>query len=105
MSLATNGEHTIGDILRPATEVVQTEPNTPTVDRMLSTFDKQWTRTADDCIKRAQELETAAIELRKRAEDLLSARNWLDDVKQTVLFEIESRNRSASLALVNPSTD
>jgi len=75
---------------------------TPTVDRQLSVFHRQWTATAEECEKRASDLETAAADLRKRAADLYAARNYLDDVKMSVLFEIESRNRALSLALVNP---
>ena len=89
---------TLGDILQQAEE-------TPTVDRLLWRFEREWTNTADTCIKRAEELEQAALDLRKRADDLLSSRNFLNDVKQAVLFEIESRNRASSLALVNPTKE
>lgn len=83
--------------------VLSDVPLTPSVDRMLSTFERQWVETANACIQRAEELEKAAADLRLRAADLHSACNYLQDVKQAVLFEIESRNRATSLALVNLS--
>ena len=84
------------------TGFVETVPETPTVNRMLGSFERQWTKTANECNQRAAELEKAADELRRRANDLLDARSYLDDVQKSVLYEIESRNRAASLALVNP---
>lgn len=79
------------------------QPETPTVDRMLDRFNKQWEETAMECVRRAEELEAAAVDLRDRAERLLSARELTAEVKGAVLFEINARNRAASLALVNPT--
>lgn len=103
---ATTGA-TLGDILGNALghlkeSITQVPVATPTVDRMLNVYDKQWSATAEQCLQRAVELEKAADELRQRADKLFNSRTYLDDVKTTVLFEIESRDRSASLALVNP---
>src|SRR5438045_913324 len=78
---------------------------TPTVDRMMATFYNQWTMTADLCIKRAEELEDTAKELRHRAQELYNARDLTESVKETVIYEIQSRNRANSLALVNPKKD
>lgn len=83
--------------------IVQTQPSTQRVDRMLGAFNRQWLETAEACVKRAVELENAAADLRLRAEKLLSSRVFLDDVKDTVVYEIESRDRTASLMFVNPS--
>lgn len=96
---------TIGEEILQAIEkpMQLTAEPPPAVDRMLGIYERQWTATAHQCELRAAELEVAAAELRKRAEDLYNARNFLDDVKQSVLFEIESRERAARLALVNPS--
>lgn len=92
-------EHQIRDIIPSLHE---TKVETPTVDRLLGNFEKQWITTAEDCTKRAEELEAAAADLRQRAMNLHSALDYLQDVKSAVVFEIESRNRAMSLALVNP---
>lgn len=86
----------------PQAKIVELRHDTPTVDRILRSFTDQWTKTADDCIRRAQELEDAAADLRKRANILQSALDYANDVKATVDYEIDSRNRVNSLALVNP---
>lgn len=88
-----------GDIF----ELVETQADTPTVDRMLARFNKMWEDTASECIRRAEELEGAALDLRERAEKLRSALELTEEVKGAVLFEINARNRAASLALVNPN--
>lgn len=87
------------------THIIETSHDTPTVDKMLGAFERQWTRTADDCVERAAELEAAAAELRNRADAILRSREYLTHMKTTVLYEIESRNRAASLALVKPHSD
>lgn len=77
-------------------------PETPKVDRMLGAFRREWEKTADECIKRAVELEDAAADLRNRAGHLLNACGYLDDVKQATVYEIDSRERVNSLMFVNP---
>lgn len=77
----------------------------PKVEHTLSIFVKQWTNTAELCIKRAEELEKAADELRHRASNLQTACSYIEDVRGAVSFEIESRHRADSLALVNPPKD
>lgn len=124
-------EHTLGDILRTATpqgecrqcgakiygspdsqcpkcgtvnnptHIVETQPDTPTVDRLLARFNKQWEETAVECLLRAQELEEAASDLRDRARLLRQAMDLTVEVKGAVLFEINARNRAASLVLVH----
>lgn len=91
------------DYARIEPKVVELKHETPTVDRILKTFTDQWVKTADDCLRRAEELEDAASNLRERANILHSALDYANDVKATVDYEIDSRNRAASLALVNPS--
>lgn len=83
------------------TQMVELTVETPTVDRMLASFNKQWEATAAECIQRAEELEGAAMDLRERAERLRGAIELTAEVKGAVLFEINARNRAASLALVN----
>lgn len=108
----SNPEHaTIGDILGIQTKITRTllcddltEPETPTVDRMLDRFNKQWEETAMDCVRRAEELEAAAVDLRDRAEILLRAKELTNEVKGAVVFEINARNRAASLVLVKDGT-
>lgn len=78
---------------------------TPRVDRMMSIFDTRWRTTADLCLQRAIELETAAANLRERADKLMAARDLVDEVKGAVQFEIAARQRADSLALVNPKDD
>lgn len=75
---------------------------TPTVDRMMAKFSGQWETTAALCIERAGQLEDAATDLRQRAADLLDAVSLTRQMKETVIYEIEARNRAASLALVQP---
>ncbi len=94
-------EQTLGDILATARTIPQTV-ETPTVDRIMDRFNNQWQKTAEACVQRAEELEAAAADLRKRAEKLLEARVLTDEVKGAVQFEIEARNRHQSLSLVNP---
>lgn len=84
------------------TRMVDLQPDTPNVDRMLERFSHQWNATAMDCIRRAEELEGAAMDLRERAQRLLDAIELTAEVKGAVIFEINARNRAASLALVNP---
>lgn len=74
--------------------------DTPKVDRMLAAFNNQWNATAADCLRRAEELETAATDLRDRAELLQRATHLTNEVKEVVLFEIQARERAFSLALV-----
>lgn len=98
---------TLKDILGPDydrdnTQMVELQAETPTVDRMLNSFNKQWEATAAACISRAQELEGAAMDLRERADRLRSAKELTAEVKGAVIFEINARNRAMSLALVNP---
>lgn len=83
------------------TQMVELTVETPTVDRMLATFNKQWEATAVECIIRAEALEGAALDLRERAQRLRDAVELTAEVKGAVLFEIDARNRAASLALVN----
>lgn len=90
----------LDDNLEP---IVETQPDTPTVDRMLARFNKQWEETAMECVRRAEELEGAALDLRERAARLLQAVELTAEVKGAVVFEINARNRAASLALVNPA--
>lgn len=82
---------------------LETQPDTPTVDRMLARFNKQWEETAAECIRRAEELEGAAMDLRERAQRLRDAQELTAEVRGAVVFEINARNRAASLALVNPN--
>lgn len=82
--------------------IVETQPETPYVDKMLARFNKQWEETATECIRRAEELEGAAMDLRERADRLRSACDLTAEVRGAVVFEINARNRAASLALVNP---
>lgn len=89
--------------LEGVSEIVETQPDTPTVDRMLARFNKQWEETAMECVRRAEELEGAALDLRERAARLLQAVELTAEVKGAVVFEINARNRAASLALVNPN--
>jgi hypothetical protein len=91
-------EHaTIGDILGKALH-----GETPTVDKLLARFNRQWEATAAECIQRAEELEGAAMDLRDRAKRLREAMELTAEVKGAVIYEINARNRVASLALVNP---
>lgn len=99
------GEHAGPDFQHDNTKMVELQPNTPTVDRMLDKFNRQWAATAAECIKRAEELEDAATDLRERANHLHSVITLTGEVKAAVLFEIASRNRAASLTLVNPQED
>lgn len=85
--------------------IITTSHETPKVDRMLAAFASQWEVTAKSCIDRAKELEDAAAGLRARADALLNARVHLDDVKDTVIYEIDSRDAHARLMFVNPSKD
>lgn len=87
------------------TQMIETQPETPTVDRMLQNFERMWNNTADDCIRRAEELEGAALDLRERAQRLRDAIELTAEVKGAVVFEINARNRAMSLALVNPNRE
>lgn len=84
--------------------IVELQPETPKTDRVLRALTDQWNKTADECIKRAEELETAAFDLRERANRLRQALTLADEVKGAVLYEIQARTRAATLALVNPSS-
>lgn len=88
----------------PTSMLVELQHETPTVDKMLDRFNKQWEETAMDCVRRAEELEAAAVDLRDRAERLLHARELTAEVKGAVVFEINARNRAASLVLVKDGT-
>lgn len=99
--LLTKNRETIID--GTVVDIKTVAPETPRVDRMIATFEKQWTDTAAHCLARAAELESAAAELRQRAVDLHAACNYLHDVKQTSLYEIESREKVQSLMFVNPT--
>lgn len=94
---------TIDSEVRDGILIPQTIPETPKVDRMLGAFRREWEKTADECVKRAIELEEAAADLRNRAGHLLNACGYLDDVKQATVYEIDSRERVNSLMFVNPS--
>lgn len=91
-----------GTVNNPTNEIIETQPDTPTVDKMLARFNKQWEATAAACIFRAEELEGAAMDLRERATRLRQAQELTAEVRGAVQFEINARNRAASLALVNP---
>lgn len=88
------------DFHRDNTQMVELTVETPTVDRMLERFNKQWEETAAECVFRAEELEGVAMDLRERAAKLRSAKELTVEVKGAVLFEINARNRATSLALV-----
>lgn len=81
-------------------EPMQLTVETPTVDKMLAKFNSQWELTANACIARAEQLETAAFDLRERAQKLRDALVLTDEVKGAVLYEIEARHRAEALALV-----
>lgn len=85
--------------------ILTTSHETPKVDRWLGAFATQWEATAQACLIRAKELEDAAAGLRARADALLNARVHLDDVKDTVIYEIDSRDAHARLMFVNPTKD
>jgi hypothetical protein len=79
-------------------------PVPSSVKRMTDGLVREWTQTMELCIKRAIELEDAASDLRDRAEKLRQGIETLpDEINGCVTFEINSRNRVAALALVNPS--
>lgn len=103
MTVKFNSLEQLHPDLAGVSEIVESQPNTPTVDRMLNQFNKQWESTAADCIQRAEELEGAAMDLRERAARLRQAVELTAEVKGAVIFEINARNRAASLALVNPN--
>lgn len=100
--MSLNDEHTLGDILRSAT---QPAIETPRVDKILLPFDNTFRTTADLCLTRAIELEQAAADLRVRAEALHNARDLITEVKNAVEYEISARHRAQSLSLVNPDRD
>lgn len=77
----------------------------PKVEATLSIFEQQWKNTAELCLFRAAEMEAAAAELRERAANLQGACTYIQDVRGAVSYEIESRTRADSLALVNPPSD
>jgi hypothetical protein len=82
---------------------VNEEPvSLPRVDKMLNAFRTTWIKTMDDLLHRAMELEEMSADLRNRAEQINRALSLTDDVRATVLYEIESRKLHEKLALVNP---
>lgn len=82
--------------------LVLTEHN-PRVEAMLTACTNVWETTADACMLRAKELREEAIDLEERARVLREGRSLITSVRDTIDFEIESRNRAASLALIKPS--
>jgi hypothetical protein len=86
-------------------DITQLTYETPLVDKIMDRFSNQWRSTAQACIARAEELEQAAAELREHAAVLNEAQYLLVDTASTVQFEINARNRAASLALVRPAEE
>lgn len=77
----------------------------PKTDALLTACTNIWETTAHALLARAKELYSAANDLEDRARELLERREYIDNVRSTIQFETECRNRVASLMFVNPTKD
>ena len=76
------------------------------IKNMNESFTRQQQETAMSCIRRAEELEAAARDLRDKAAIIHHQSTQIpDDLLNAVKMEIETRNRVLALALVNPNLE
>lgn len=75
------------------------------VERTMTAYGHAWHSTSDALRLRAKELQEAAKELTDRADYLDLCHEHIDNIKASVSFEIESRERCQSLMFVIPPKD